>query len=129
VKLRYTIMYVEDVSKTLAFYEKAFNLQRTLLHDSGDYGELNTGDTKLAFSSVQLMTTLGKKPGQPDSKAPVFEIAFETDNVQAALDTALRAGATLIQEVREEPWGQITAYVADMNGYLVEICSPVQTQS
>ena len=47
---RYTILYVDDVPATLDFFERAFGLQRGFLHESGDYGELTTGDTKLAFS-------------------------------------------------------------------------------
>ena len=35
------------------------------------------------------------------------------------------AGAKVVQEARREPWGQTTAYVTDLNGFLVEICSPV----
>jgi lactoylglutathione lyase len=56
----------------------------------------------------------------------VFELAFETGNVARALAQAVAAGATLVQDVREEPWGQTTSYVSDPNGYLIEICSPVQ---
>lgn len=127
MKLKYTILYVKDVPKTLDFYERAFNLKRSMLHESGDYGELDTGNTKLAFTSVRLMAELGKDPGTPDIKAPVFEIAFETENVQEALNNALKEGATLIQDVRDEPWGQTTSYVSDENGYLIELCSPVQS--
>lgn len=122
---RYTILYVKDVPASLRFYQKAFGIEMGFLHEGGDYGELQTGDTKLAFSSVALMTDLGKAPGQPDPKAPVFEIAFETNDVRADLDRALAAGATLVQDAREEPWGQVTSYVSDPDGYLVEICSPV----
>lgn len=127
--LRYTILYVDDVAGTLDFYRRAFALEQAFLHPSGDYGELSTGETKLAFSSKALMQQLGKAPGKPDPKAPVFELAFETDDVRAALDRALAAGATPEQGVREEPWGQTTTYVSDVNGYLVEICSPVQLPS
>ena len=123
---RYTILYVENVADTLGFYQQAFNLKTGFLHESGDYGELQTGDTKLAFSSQQLMRSLGKNPQMPDPQRPVFEIALETDNVPEALSRALKAGAILVQDARQEPWGQTTAYVRDPNGYLVEICSPVQ---
>ncbi|WP_417323298.1 VOC family protein [Erythrobacter aureus] len=123
--LRYTIMYVENVADSLAFYERAFGLTRGLLHEGGDYGELVTGETKLAFSSVRLMRQLGKSPAPANPDAPVFEIAFETDDVAAALEKAKEAGAIVKQDVRDEPWGQTTAYTADPNGYLVEICSPV----
>ncbi len=127
--LRYTILYVDDVADTLDFYERAFGLKRAFLHESGDYGELSTGETKLAFSSTALMRRLGKAPGRPAVEAPVFEIAFETDDVHAAFDRAVEAGAQPVQQVREEPWGQTTSYVSDPNGYLVEICSPVRSPS
>ncbi|MBO9441143.1 VOC family protein [Phaeobacter italicus] len=122
---RYTILYVDDVPATLDFFERAFGLQRGFLHESGDYGELTTGDTKLAFSSTTLMKQLEKNPAAPNAKTPTFEIAFETENVKAALDRAIDAGATLVQDVRDEPWGQTTSYVSDPNGYLIEMCSAV----
>ena len=124
MRLKYTILYVEDVISSIEFYEKAFGLERTMIHESGEYGELKTGTTTLSFSSRRLMEKLGKKPGIPDVMAPVFEIAFETDDVIAAFQRAKQAGATVVQEVREEPWGQITSYVSDKDGYLIEICSP-----
>jgi catechol 2,3-dioxygenase-like lactoylglutathione lyase family enzyme len=125
MRLRYTILYVDSPEKALAFYEQAFGLSRSMLHESGDYGELETGVTKLAFSSRKLMTELGKTPGAPDPERPVFEIAFETGDVPAALARAVAAGAILKQPARAEPWGQTTAYVVDPNGFLVEICTPI----
>lgn len=122
---KYTIFYVDDVPATLDFYERAFGLKRGFLHDSEDYGELITGDTKLAFSSTVLMQQLNKNPTAPKAAAPTFEIAFETENVKLALDRAVEAGATRVQDARNEPWGQTTSYVNDLNGYLIEICSPV----
>ena len=125
MKLRYTILYVEDVAATLSFYEAAFGLSRSFLHESGDYGELATGDTRLAFSSRALMRQLGKSPGEARADSPVMEIAFETDDVAAALSRAVAAGASLVQDVTEMPWGQTVSYVTDPNHFLVEICSPV----
>ncbi|USH01694.1 VOC family protein [Grimontia kaedaensis] len=127
MKFRYAIMYVENVEQTLAFYEQAFGLERAFLHASGDYGELNTGDTKLSFSSLELMTSLGKHPSSGNPYSPNFEIAFETDNVAGNLANALKAGAELVQDAEEMPWGQTTAYVRDLNGYLVEICTTVNS--
>jgi len=81
----------------------------------------------LAFSSLNLMRQLGKHPGMADPKQPVFEIAFETDNVAASLAQAVAAGATLIKDTELMPWGQTISYVSDLNGFLIEICSPVPT--
>ena len=75
------------------------------------------------------MRTLGKTPGKPAPETPVFEIAFETEDVYAAYTRAVAAGAQPVQEVRSEPWGQTTCYVTDIDGYLVEICSPAQLPS
>lgn len=129
MKLRYTILYVENVGATLDFYEAAFGLAVSIRHPSGDFGTLDTGETILSFSSHALMTSLGKSPAAPDPARPTFEIAFETDDVAAAYERALAAGATPVQGAKKEEWGQTTAYVRDPNGFLVEICSPVPGQS
>ena len=126
MKLKYAILYVEDVAATLQFYSDAFGFKTTLLHEAGDYGELDTGNTTLSFSSLKLMSDLGKNPQKANPSSPTFEIAFETTEVDKWLNRAIQHGATLVQEARQEPWGQTTSYVTDINGFLVEICSPVQ---
>lgn len=125
MQLAYTILYVQDVSRSLAFYQAAFDLKLRFQHESGDYGELETGTTRLAFSSHALMSQLGKSPARPDAAAPSFEIAFSTADVPAAVARAVGAGATLKQAPQEMPWGQTVAYVIDPDGFLVELCTPV----
>ncbi|MEM9645790.1 MAG: VOC family protein [Planctomycetota bacterium] len=125
MRFRYTILFVSDVVGTIQFYEQAFGLEQGMLHESGDYGELATGETKLAFSSQKLMAEIGKPTGPPNPVRPSFEIAMETNDVAMALQRALSAGATLVQDVQEMAWGQTTAYVRDINDYLVEICTPI----
>jgi len=125
MKLRYIILYVENVTETMRFYNEAFGLSTKFIHDGKDYGELSTGDTILAFSSLKLMAELGKNPSKSDASSPVFEIAFETDDVQLKTNHAIDCGATLVQEPEQKPWGQTTAYVSDKNGFLIEICTAV----
>ncbi len=125
IQFRYTILYVEDVRATLEFYERAFGVQTQMLHEGGDYGELSTGGTTLSFSSRELLKQLGKSPAAPVPESPSFEIAFETTEVEKQFRAACDAGAKAVQLPRQESWGQTTAYVTDLNGFLVEICSPV----
>lgn len=125
MQLAYTILYVDSVAASLAFYEQAFGLRTRFLHESGDYGELDTGSTTLSFSSRALMTQLGKHPSRADARSPSFEIAFTTADVPAAVAKAVAAGAELIQPPQDMPWGQTVAYVADRDGCLVELCTPV----
>ena len=54
MKLGYTIVYVPDVAASLAFFEQAFGLTRRFLHESGTYGELDTGATTLSFAAHDL---------------------------------------------------------------------------
>lgn len=121
----YTIVYVGDVAATVAFYEAAFGLKRRFIHESGDYAEMETGSTALAFSSLRLMAQLGKNPQPAVAGAPCFEIAFTTPDVQAAVAHAVAAGARLVQAPESMPWGQTVAYVADRNEVLVELCTPM----
>jgi len=121
----YTILYVPDVPATLKFYEAAFGLSTRFLHEGGDYGELETGSTALAFSAHGLMQQLGKNPHAANAHAPSFEIALCTPDVPLALERAIAAGAKPMRAAEVMPWGQTIAYVADINGFLVELCTPM----
>ena len=50
-----------DVESTMNFYQSAFNLKLNFLHESKQYGELNTGDTKIAFASNEMAQSNGVK--------------------------------------------------------------------
>ena len=125
MRFGYTILYVDDVASTLDFYGKAFALPTRFLHDSGSYGELETGATSLAFVSRTMMREIGKTPQPPSLAQPTCEIALVTDDVSAAVKRAVAEGATLVQEPKDMPWGQTIAYVGDLNGFLVELCTPI----
>ncbi len=127
MKLGYTILYVEDVLKTVEFYERAFRLKRKMVHESNMYGEMETGETTLAFCVDGLAETHGfnyRKNTPGDTPAGV-EIALVTDDVEAAFKTACDAGAYPQKEPETKPWGQTVSYVRDINGCLIEICSPI----
>lgn len=125
---RYCILYVPDVAATMDFYIRAFGLDLLFLHETETYGELATGETRLAFSALALMAQLGKDVASEPPAKPSFELAFETTDVAAALDRALAAGAVLVQGVKVMDWGQTTAYVRTPEGTLVELCTPVAPQ-
>jgi catechol 2,3-dioxygenase-like lactoylglutathione lyase family enzyme len=128
MKLGYMIIYVPNVAESLAFFESAFGLSQRFLHESGDYGELETGETILAFASHELGTMnlpLGFIAASESSQPLGFEVAFVTLAVAEAYKTALSAGATEVKAPEAKPWGQIVAYVRCPDGTLVEICSPV----
>jgi lactoylglutathione lyase len=128
MKFGYTILYVDDVEKTVSFYESAFGLNRgTVVPD--EFGELATGATKLSFAARVHVAKLFNIPLQEagrDKAAPPVEIALVTSDVDAAFKKALGAGAIEVATPSKKPWGQIVAYVRDNNGFLIEICTPVE---
>lgn len=77
MKFGYTIVYVSSVSEALAFYKEAFGFETRFLHESGQYGELNTGETTLAFASHSLgeMNFSGNYQKTDPDKAP-FEFTL-----------------------------------------------------
>jgi len=128
MKFGYTIVYVTSVAETLQFYKKAFGFETRFLHESGMYGELETGETVLAFAAHEMgQMNLGGLYQKVDSAAlPVgVELAFVADDVVAAYAAALAAGASSIKPPAEKPWGQTVAYVRAADGSLIELCSPM----
>jgi catechol 2,3-dioxygenase-like lactoylglutathione lyase family enzyme len=129
VKFGYTILYVEDVEKSLSFYEKAFGFSRKFITPDQDYGELITGETTLSFASKNLANQNLKEgfvQSNLESKPFGIEIGFITDEVGELVQKATSLGAVLVLEPTKKPWGQVVAYVRDLDGFLVEICTEVK---
>eukprot|EP01136_Pigoraptor_vietnamica_P037945 Opistho-1_new@106591 len=128
MQFAYTIVYVADVAASLAFFEAAFGLQRRFLHESGAYGELDTGATALAFvDHATARDSVGHDyVVAATSPAPLgMEIGLATDDVAAAFERAVKAGATPLSPPVTKPWGQTVAYVRCPDGSLVELCTPM----
>ena len=130
MKYAYTILYVEDVLVAIRFYEKAFGFAKKFVTPENDYAELISGETTIAFASLEL----GKsniKEGFVQSSASEkpfgLELAFTTKTLEEDFNTAIKAGAVVVQAIVEKPWGQKVGYVRDVNGFLIELCSPVKT--
>jgi lactoylglutathione lyase len=128
MQLGYTIVFVDDVATTLDFWERAFGLTRRFLHEAGDYGELDTGTTTLAFTSHALGAEAVPIPYRrtDPAEAPLgVELTLVTDAVATAYERAVAAGATPVAPPHDTPWGQVVSYVRDRDGTLVSIASPV----
>lgn len=123
----YCIIYVSDVPETLSFYEDAFGFRTAFLHESKLYGELDTGRTKLAFASDEMaeINGLSVRANRLAEQAAGYEIALVSKDPGKAYDKAIAAGATALKAPQAKPWGQVVGYVRDINGCLVEICSPI----
>lgn len=125
IQYRYTILYVAEVEATLQFYEKAFGFQRRFCTPEGDYAELQSGETTLAFAAEALAASNLSKGYVRVNKEKAFgiELGFVVEEVEQAVERVLEAGGTLYEATTVKPWGQTVAYVTDCNGFLIELCT------
>jgi lactoylglutathione lyase len=128
IKFAYTILYVKDVAKSIGFYEKAYGFTRKFITPENDYAELLVGETTLSFASIALANS-NLKDGFIESnlsnKPFGIELGFTTDNVEETVKATVNAGGTILENPKTKPWGQVVAYVRDIDGFLIEICTPM----
>jgi len=120
---------VPNVQEALDFYIKAFGFEQQMITPEGDYGELKTGDTKLAFINYELAYSNLKEGFESSKKGQKpfgIELAFITDNIEADFQKAIDAGATLAAPLAQKVWGQKIGYLRDNNGFLIELGSPME---
>ena len=131
MKYAYTILYVENVTETIDFYEKAFGFTRKFITPENDYAELITGETTRAFASVELGNSNlknGFRKSDNQGKPFGIELAFTTETIETDFQNAIKSGAIEFEPLTEKPWGQKVGYVRDNNGFLIELCTPIKTE-
>ncbi|WBM38252.1 VOC family protein [Alcaligenes faecalis] len=129
MKFGYTIIYVPDVGQALDYFNRAFGLTTKMLHETGLYGELETGQTTLAFAA-EMLAYMNYPKGHLSAHASdvplAIEIALVCDDVPAAHAKALAEGGTELTPPQNKPWGQMVSYVQTPERVVVELCTPVK---
>ncbi|MEC9281410.1 MAG: VOC family protein [Bdellovibrionota bacterium] len=124
MKLSYVILYVKNIKKSVHFYEEAFGLKHRFTHESGDYAEMDTGSTCLAFCAYALADmTLKTSQKRPDKNSIPMnsQISFEPENVKDAYEKAINAGAISIYPPEIKPWNFEVAMLRDGDGHIIEL--------
>ncbi|GAA5021921.1 lactoylglutathione lyase [Marivirga lumbricoides] len=131
IQYAYTILYVKDVPGTIEFYKKAFGFEEKFLTPENDYGEIISGHTTIAFANLELGNSNLKKgfaESNLSEKPFGIELAFTTSEVEKVMDSAIANGAICLEETVTKPWGQKVGYLRDVNGFIIEICTPIPNQ-
>ena len=122
--LDYTVLIVEDLDRSVAFYTEALGIQ--LSHRSGGYAQLITGPTRLALYTREAMSATLEQPLEPPARnAPGSEIGFLVADVDAAYAEITLAGGEPVKPPTDRFWGQRTAYLRDPDGHLIELVQPL----
>jgi uncharacterized glyoxalase superfamily protein PhnB len=129
LRFGYTVMWVKDAARSAEFYGNAFGLrERTRMQTHlTPWIEMETGATTIAFAEYGEADVLfqGMYRALDSKELPsAILLSFVTSDVAGVFAAAIKAGATVIDEPRTEPWGQTIARIRDLNGVLVSLASP-----
>ncbi|KAH6799248.1 dessication-induced 1VOC superfamily protein [Perilla frutescens var. frutescens] len=115
----YTVVYVKDVAKSVEFYGKAFGYNVRRLDGSHRWGELESGQTTLAFTPAKQHETDDLTGSVKIRDRNPVEVCFDYADVDAAYTRAVENGAEAVAEPEDKEWGQRVGYVRDIDGIVV----------
>ncbi|KAL1323811.1 hypothetical protein HN51_034045 [Arachis hypogaea] len=126
----YTVLYVKDVAKSVAFYSKAFGYTVRRLDESHRWGELESGNTTIAFTPLHQhetddLTGSVHASGSGHERPPL-EVCFVYSDVDAAFKWAVENGAEAVSKPEVKEWGQKVGYVRDRDGIVIRMGSHVK---
>jgi predicted enzyme related to lactoylglutathione lyase len=117
------IVFVEDVARSLAFYEDVLGAEVDHFDDDGSYGELKAGIGFAAHSHVETHLDLSFHRNEAGGLPGGFELELAVDDVDAVQARAAEAGATVVWDPADEAWGR-SALIRDPDGVFVHLTSP-----
>src|SRR5688572_9548938 len=108
---------VGDAADALAFYAKAFGARETYRLQIGDkvgHAEIQIGDSRLMLSDeFPEWDALG-----PESRGGTTgSLLIYVDDVDASFERAIKAGASVLQAVENQFWGDRMGTVVDPFGH------------
>ena len=108
---------VDDAQKAMAFYEKAFGAKENYRLPMGDkigHAEMQIGDSRFMLSD-EFPDWDALSPKTRGGATGGFVIYVP--DVDAAIDRAVKAGATLVQPAEDQFWGDRMGTVVDPFGH------------
>ena len=122
-RLAYSILFVSDVERSIAFYRDAIGLPFKFSNES--YAEFATEGAKFAlYGRRHLPELLGREAPRGRVPWPQGEVAFFVDDPDAEHERLRRAGVEVLAPPTDRPWGERTLHVADPDGNVVELTRP-----
>ncbi len=118
---------VDDAAEAIAYYKKAFGAEETVRMDAPDgkigHAELKIGDSHVMMSDPfpQASTTPPKELG--GTSASIF---MYVEDVDAVVQKAVDAGATVTMEVEDQFWGDRFGSITDPFGHIWSIATHVE---
>ncbi|MEV0245919.1 VOC family protein [Nocardia sp. NPDC050712] len=126
--LQYVQITVTDVDESLAFYRDILGLELVSDLGSGDKRWVNlTSPAQPGLEYVLSTPYAGRSPEDGDAlrallvKGILPMLVFTTDDLDSTFERVRAAGADVLQEPVERPWGPRDSAVRDPSGTTVRI--------
>jgi catechol 2,3-dioxygenase-like lactoylglutathione lyase family enzyme len=126
---------VHDPDQALAFYRDALGLELRSDVDKGEFRWIVVGADSQPDVSICLTNYLNGSPADQEAVAELVAkgalngVHFHADDLDAAFEKVRDAGAEVVEEPTEQPWGVRDCAVRDPSGNLVRIDQPAAASS
>ena len=121
---------VHDPDVALAFYRDTLGLEARNDVARDDFRWITVGAASQPGVAIVLTNYLNGSPADSDALAALVAkgalngVHFHTDDLDASFEKLRAAGAEIVQEPTEQPWGTRDCAVRDPSGNLVRIDQP-----
>lgn len=128
ISLQYTNITVNDVDESIAFYRDALGLEVRNDVASGGHRWVTLGSDEQPELGIVLSDPhAGRSQADGDTlqelvtKGVLGPIVFWTDDLDATFETLRAAGAEVLQEPIDQPWGPRDAAFRDPSGNMIRL--------
>jgi catechol 2,3-dioxygenase-like lactoylglutathione lyase family enzyme len=124
---------VDDPDVALAFYRDTLGLELRNDVARGDFRWITVGAVSQPGVAIVLTNYLNGGPADADALAALIAkgalngVHFHSDDLDADFEVLRAAGAEIVQEPTDQPWGTRDLAVRDPSGNLVRIDQPLAT--
>lgn len=121
---------VHDPDQALSFYRDTLGLELRNDVGKGDFRWITVGAASQPGVAIVLTNYLNGSPADNDAvaglvaKGALNGVHFHTDDLDAVFEKARAAGAEIVEEPAERPWGTRDFAMRDPSGNLVRIDQP-----
>ena len=119
----HVILAVDDVPRSVEFYERVFGWERNPLIDYSNYVELQgDGGTLGLYEREGFAAASGAVPaGVPATGQTGTELYVRVDDVESLLERLRDADARELRGLTQKVWGDDAAYFEDPDGNVVAV--------
>jgi len=135
LKLSQCFVLVHDPDAALAFYRDTLGLEVRLDVARGEFRWITVGASSQPDVAIVLTNYLNGSPADQEALAALLAkgalngVHFRTEDLDGSFEKLRSAGAEIVQEPTDQPWGTRDCAVRDPSGNLLRIDQPPAASS